>query len=211
VKLHKGFYLLAVIAVMLYGCKKDSPPKVTEADLAALKAYCYFLPGTYWIYEDNRGNTDSMYVTGSISGYDTTREHYYFICWIHSAYDTYDYKIEWNTSWTTYKPTRHKVFMTKLKPGDYVGQIFLMEYPFVEGNKLYWDNSNTITTKMYYNSIEINHNKFYSVVEVNESRDVTNAYFQQTNYYIAKNVGIIQEELIDSSNVWTLVRYNVVQ
>ena len=34
---------------------------------------------------------------------------------------------------------------------------------------------------------------------------------QKTNYFIAKNIGIIRKEYLDSAKVWNLVRYNIVQ
>ena len=100
--------------------------------------------------------------------------------------------------------------MTKTKPGDYVGQIFLTLYPFKIGDWRYWNDSKT-TTIDYFQNYGIDNNSFVSVGKVNVFNDITNNYRQTTNYYIAKNVGIIQEELIDSSNVWKLVRYNIVQ
>ena len=210
-KLHTCFYLLAAVAALIYGCKKDEPPKVTEQDLAALKAYCYFLPGTYWIYEDNRGNTDSMYVESASSGYDTVDNLTYFISRWHSTFDTYDYKVEWNTSWTSYNPTRHKVFMSKFKPGDYVGEVTILEYPFVKGNKLYSYNDNIITSVEKYEIFAVNQSSYYQTILMNESRDITNPYLQPTNYFIGLNVGIVQEELLDSNIVWKVVRYNIVQ
>jgi hypothetical protein len=193
-----------------YSCKKDSKNSVTEEDLAGLKSYAYFLPGTFWIYEDNQGNIDSMYVISASTGYDSTHDGEYFVSKWHSTFDTYDYLVEWNTSWTSYYPTRHQVFMTKLKPGDYIGQIILLEYPFVEGNILYGDDGGIITSSSYFETMNIQSNSFNKVIKMNNTVDITNNK-QKTNYYIAKNVGIIQEELIDSSNVWKLIRYNIVQ
>ena len=205
------FFLLAVFVLLQSCCKKDNEPAVTTDDLAALKSYAYFLPGTYWIYQDNHGNIDSMYVVSANSGYDSTHDGEYFISKWHSSYDTYDYLVEWNTSWSKYKPTQHIIFMTKLKIGDYVGQIILLEYPFNKNNKVYWNNNNTITTSEVFDSYMVNANNFMNVAQINESRDITNEYFQATNYYIGKNIGIVQEELLDSNIVWKLINYNIIQ
>ena len=220
-KLYTCFYLLVAVAALIYGCKKKEPdePNVSYEDIKPVKDYVYFQPGTYWIYEDNYGNIDSMYVYSAGEGIDTVRKsngdiegiYRFFQSKVHSVYDDYNYYIGYNSGWTSFHPTRHKVFMTKTKPGDYVGQIILMEYPPKIGNILYTYYNNDVTVKNFYSVFEISPNQFENVIKMNESRDITNPYFQQTNYYIAQNIGIIQEELIDSSNVWKLVRYNIVQ
>jgi len=219
-KLHACFYLLAAVIALIYGCKKDEPDEsnVSYEDIKPVKDYVYFQPGTYWIYEDNYGNVDSMYVYSAGEGIDTVRKsngdiegiYRFFQSKIHSVYDDYNYYIGYNSGWTSFHPTQHKVFMTKTKPGDYVGQIFLTLYPFKIGDWRYWNDSKT-TTIDYFQNYGIDNNSFVSVGKVNVFNDITNNYRQTTNYYIAKNVGIIQEELIDSSNVWKLVRYNIVQ
>ncbi len=58
------FFLLVAFVLVLHGCKPDKEvePNVTDEDYKAIKDYTYFKPGTYWIYEDSHGNTDSMFV-----------------------------------------------------------------------------------------------------------------------------------------------------
>ncbi|MDF2453926.1 MAG: hypothetical protein K0S26_3430 [Bacteroidota bacterium] len=34
---------------------------------------------------------------------------------------------------------------------------------------------------------------------------------QDTYYYIAKNIGIVRREQLDSNRTWNLIRYNIVQ
>lgn len=206
------FFLLFAFILLQYGCKKnDAGPNVSDEEYKTIKEYVYFNPGSYWIYQDSHGNIDSMFTYESGEGLDTASGYRYFTSRMHSSYDNYDYRIFYNSGWTTFHPTRHKVFMNKSGPGDYVGEIILLKYPFVQGNILYWYNENDITSEEYYPTYMINGSNFNSVIKMHETRDVTNDYFQSTNYYIAKNVGIIQEELIDSSNVWKLIRYNIVQ
>jgi len=207
------FRLLFYLSVLLFfnSCRKDKPDNSNEisAQYGQLKDYIYFKKGSYWIYEDKNGAIDSMYVTdsqeGNQNGYD------YLGTTVHSTYDTYDYFISWNTSWTSYHPTRHKVFMRKVKVGDYVGEIILMEYPPVVGNILYHYNDNDITTVSYFINYQIDSLSFNSVIKMHETHDITNYNLQATNYFIARNVGIIKEEMLDSNNVWKLRRFKILQ
>lgn len=209
---HYSLFLLLALLFLLQGCKPDDDtgPNVTDTDYQAIKDYTYFKPGTYWIYEDSHGNIDSMFVYESGEGLDTASGYRYFTSRAHSSFDNYDYRIFYNSGWTTFHPTRHKVFMNKSGPGDYVGEIMLMEYPFINGNKLYWDNSNIITTKDFFADYLVNSLSFSNVVKMNESIDVIFEY-QETNYFIAEHFGIIQKELLDSNDVWKLMRYNILQ
>lgn len=209
---HYSLFLLLAFLFLLQGCKPDDDtgPNVTDEDFQAIKDYTYFKPGTYWIYEDSYGNTDSMFVYEAGEGLDTASGYRYFTSRAHSSFDNYDYRIFYNSGWTTFHPTRHKIFMNKSGPGDYVGEITLLEYPPVVGNILYASNSNVITTKEFYEVYTIGSVNFNFVSKVNESRDITNND-QPTNYFVAKNIGIIQEELLDSSNVWKLIRFNIIQ
>ena len=100
--------------------------------------------------------------------------------------------------------------MTKTKPGDYVGQIILMEYPPVIGNILYGEKNSIVKIENYYQIYNIGLVNYVSVIKMSNSIDIINND-QRTNYLIAKNVGIIQEELVDSNNVWKVIRYNIVQ
>ncbi|HRC36289.1 MAG TPA: hypothetical protein PK901_12395, partial [Bacteroidia bacterium] len=122
----------------------------------------------------------------------------------------YNYYIGYNSGWTSFHPTRHQVFMTKTKPGDYVGQIILMEYPPVIGNILYGEKNSIVKIENYYQIYNIGLVNYVSVIKMSNSIDIINND-QRTNYLIAKNVGIIQEELVDSNNVWKVIRYNIVQ
>ena len=219
-KLHSCFYLLAAVIALIYCCKKDEPdePNVSYEDIKPVKDYVYFQLGTYWIYEDNYGNVDSMYVYSAGEGIDTVRKsngdiegiYRFFQSKIHSVYDDYNYYIGYNSGWTSFHPTRHQVFMTKTKPGDYVGQIILMEYPPVIGNILYGEKNSIVKIENYYQIYNIGLVNYVSVIKMSNSIDIINND-QRTNYLIAKNVGIIQEELVDSNNVWKVIRYNIVQ
>ncbi len=206
------FVFLISSLFLFYGCLKDKyePPATdTGKQYGELRDYIYFKVGTYWIYEDSRGNMDSMYVTDSDEG--TQNGVKYLTTIVHSSFDTYDYYVTYNSSFNSQNPIREKAFLAKGKPGDYVGQTILFEFPPIIGNHLYHNNGNIITVINYFVDFNLDSLNFKSVIEMNETVDITNPYKQPTNYFIGKNIGVIREELLDSNNVWKLKRYSIIQ
>jgi hypothetical protein len=67
--------IIAVISIitLITACKKTSSSNVDPR----ITAYYMFKPGTYWIYSDGNGNTDSQYVaaTGTQNGFPYMQIH----------------------------------------------------------------------------------------------------------------------------------------
>lgn len=65
--------IILLLALLAWQCRKDEKP-VTPLP-AGLKAYAYFQPGTYWIYQDSAtGRRDSVWVTSARTWVHTTKD-----------------------------------------------------------------------------------------------------------------------------------------
>ncbi len=67
-----------------------------------------------------------------------------------------------------------------------------------------------LTYIKYYNLFILNSKNFSATQKwFNYGSDCDDG--QNTTYYIAKNIGIVRREQLDSNRTWNLIRYNVVQ
>lgn len=185
----------------------DQQKYITE-----LKEYTYFKEGSYWIYEDSiSGAIDSQFVFHAAEGdgyYSDGYKKYWFECFILSAYDTFEYKHRFYSSWTGKNPYRSKVFRAKTRIGDYVGETILIEYPIVPGNTLYWGNGDMITTASFAPYQQVGDSTFYDVVTVTHQDDPTTGGAGECQ--LARHKGIISQR-IDGGPYWRLIRYHVEQ
>ncbi len=208
--------------VLLNSCKKfeyqayfEEPPKPLED----LSAYSYFKTGTYWIYKDSAsGIEDSVYVY-----YDTSYSYYQNNGWqdegtymfyyfnAHSYYDSYDYTYKISMGNYSVVSGATGVERIKRKPTDYVGDTYLMHNKFVSDLAMtLYTGTGTTYFKTFYDSITFTTNRFYLVSKFFDTNNETE-YHSPTNFYIAKNIGIIRKEKSDSSIVWNLIRYHITQ
>lgn len=218
------FFFICVVTFT--GCKKDSK---TEPDTGFsspvntdLYAYAYFKPGTYWVYQDSiSGILDSVYVTYANNGTYTNgdaevAQGYYrgtfswFKCDMISSYDHYKYQNWMDQSYEVNgsAPSVNRVRSHMPNSGTAGGTtINLAIVPVGKSLGIMLDY---VTYQKYYNSFSVNTISFFSTQKwynFNSNCDDD----QNTNYYIAKNIGIIRREQLDSNRVWNLIRYYIHQ
>ncbi len=218
-------YILLSIAILFFftTCKKDPDVNPQTAGpaytLQNLAAYSYFKTGTYWIYKDSTsGVEDSVYVytdtsysyyqTGAVQA-DGNYMFYNFIAL--SYFDTYHY--HYSISMGNYSLSTGEVGVVRMrnKPTDYVGETFLMSNRFVANDVITWYlGAGSTYYKEFYDSVNILGTYYYSVAKFYDTNNASE-YNSPTNFYIAKNIGIIKKEKLDSNKVWNLIRYNIVQ
>jgi hypothetical protein len=222
---------IATISLTLFlflslGCKKDQVPCTTCPtgggagceDIQNVKHFFYFKVGSWWVYEEeNSGLRDSVYVTSAAenpSNYDFDVE-------VYSTYQDYYYRF-----WPQYgaavgstcSPTGQscgwcaKVFRSKYKPGDFVGQATCFIFQPVEGASDVNPNNSYANNRVYVDealdSIEMNSYMFQRTVKMYENQTYMEGD-QPTNHYFSENVGLIKKELLDSNQVWNLVDYHI--
>jgi hypothetical protein len=224
----KKLAYLLFISICLTGCQKCKK-KQPEPDAGFnspvntdLYAYAYFKPGTYWVYQDSITNIlDSVYVTYANNGTYTNgdaevAQGYYrgtfnwFKCEMISSYDHYKYQ-NWMDQSYEVNNNIPRVFREKhMMPGsgsNFGKTIHLATIPVGNQLTVYPDY---VYYKSFYPSFLANDNLFYNVQKwLNAHSIVDNE--QNTNYYIAKNTGIIRREQLDSNRTWNLIRYNIIQ
>jgi hypothetical protein len=206
-KIRHRFYLLGLFVILISACKESDIPSSTNYTYIPeeLKTQFVFEKGSYWIYEDNNGNIDSVIIIESDSGFTsicpdngcplreyiklvfqnvTKNEHfnYYFI----------DQVIKYNG-------------------GGNWGQ---------EGQPIYiwnWEigeNSNGLTLIASYDSIEILDNMFYNidVMEVTAKDQFQVEFEFNTDLYFSPYIGVIRRVIHDTINgteTWDLKNYNI--
>lgn len=218
----KIFFLTALTSLFFSACKRDpdpiqpSEPPYTPQDLAA---YSHFKTGTYWIYKDSTsGVEDSVYVYTDTSysyyqnnGIQAEGNYMFYNCIALSYFDTYHY--HYSISMGNYILSTKEVGTVRVrtKPTDNVGQTYLMSNRFVSDDAIGWYLGAGMTYyKGFYDSINILGTSYYDVAKFYDDKN-SSEYESPTNFYIAKNIGIIKKQKLDSNKVWNLIRYNIVQ
>ncbi len=234
----KIFLTLISLITIFAGCQYEYQPYFAAPEptiqLEDLNAYSYFKTGTYWIYKDSAsGVEDSVYVF-----YDTAFQYHlgpgnwqkegdYMQYEFHShnftdAYN-YDYVIDMG-----YYGNKGIVgpLRKKLKPGDYVGESFMMSNIFNEHNPLtYYASPGTTYFKRKYDSLNISGINFNNVVYFQDTENASESHYYsgygllnpRTDYYIAKNIGLVKIRITDHTQfnlinkMQYLIRYHIVQ
>lgn len=207
-------------------CKKKQPEPIDYAFSTPvntdLYAYAYFKPGTYWVYQDSiSGILDSVYITYANSGTYTNGDaevaqglyrgtFSWFSCDAISSYDHYKYQ-NWMDQSYEVNGSSPAVYREKyIMPGSgsNFGKTVHIAIKSV-GNQVsaYPDY---VYYKFFYNDIVIHDSLFTNVQKWLNMHSIID-YEQNTFYYIAKNIGIVRREQLDSNRVWNLIRYNIVQ
>ena len=178
--------LFILILLVLFSCSKDkkisklvTPVYIPED----LKAYIYFQPETYWVYREiNSGDEDSVIVSGSGNGIDTVygSEGNLEGIWewmqtnTYSCHEKYYFFYSCDASWSgPCNPDTtgicYRVYRTKGKPGDYVGQSTVLLYPPKKGKWLYnsGNSDGVIILNEIIDSLLIDGISYYKVIKMN--------------------------------------------
>ncbi len=216
-----SFFFL--VAITIFSCKDKTPNDPTANcttchSVLEAKDYFAFKEGSYWVYEEETTHErDSMYVTQSSisSGYD-----FYVI--IKSQLTDFEY-----TYWPINKTTGNGcinqnnvsskclfVFRNKSKPLNNLGDTKAMFINYNIGSQY---GTSEVGSQCFENMVKVSNimgnfnNDFFNfgyTIKINES--CSYHYDQQpVNLYYSKGVGIVRKELIDSNQVWNLVKYKI--
>lgn len=225
--IRKIAYIL-FISICLTGCQKCKK-KQPEPDLGFsapvntdLYAYAYFKPGTYWVYQDSiSGILDSVYITFANKGTYTNgdaevAQGYYrgtfswFSCDAISSYDHYKYQ---NWMDQSYEVTSNTPLVKRVKiqtPISSSGGGTNINIAIVPTGKTLYVQLDYVTYQYYYSVFSVKSQMFSATQKwTNYGSNCDDD--QNTNYYIAKNIGIVRREQLDSNRTWNLIRYNIVQ
>lgn len=216
-------FFFVAFALFLKACQPD--PDIpdpgcngcTQYHVSDVKNWLYFQPGTYWIYkEENSGAIDSVYVTSDTYD-DGNPESAFFRCETFSSYYQYYFNYLSDNSSTcnnTFWGEKICVLIrrNRTRPGNYVGETITFFYrPKVGDYRYTWNNTGSITSvENFLDSLVIDSSVYYQVPVMKETINITEGR-QPTRFYFAEHIGITKKELIDSNQVWKLIRYNIIQ
>lgn len=224
----KKITYLLFVCICLTGCKqcKKKQPEPDKGYSSPVNTdlydYAYFKPGTYWVYQDSiSGILDSVYIiyanNGVYTNGDTEVEQgyyrgtfYWFKCDAISSYDHYKYENWMDQSWEVNGSVpvvnREKFIMPG--SGFNFGQTIHTAITYI-GKTLYVSLDH-VTYQNYYNVFSVKTQTFASTQKwTNYGSNCDDN--QNTNYYIAKNIGIVRREQLDSNRTWNLIRYHIIQ
>jgi len=220
------FSIIIVSNILFFSCKKEkaegpSPcPGCSTYYAADVKNWLYFQPGTYWIYEEQTsGDIDCVYVTSNTYD-DGNPQSAFFRCETYSTYHAYYFNYLSNNPlidncYPSFMGEKRCVIVNrdKTKPGDFVGETVCFFFrPKVGDTYDTWNNPglSTVSVESIIDSIVVSDSLYEYIVLMDEERNITESD-QNTKFYFAENYGIIKKILIDSSQTWNLIRYNIIQ
>ncbi|HRH01717.1 MAG TPA: hypothetical protein PLI68_10970 [Bacteroidia bacterium] len=217
--MNKRIYLIWLL-IFLLSCKKQNVEEIAHCEVAEdLAAYSFFKKGTYWIYQDSiSGMIDSVYV------YFDTNFVYHNPGWgiiaegDYPFYSMSSYSVKeqasllYITDYGDYKTNSTVGALRKrVGPGAGHGSAYFMVNTFQKGIYLrYYGAFDAVTFENYFEDKIIKGRNFQSVAKFGDKDNATE-FRNSTLFYVAKNVGIIRKEIIDSNQVWNLIRFKIVQ
>jgi hypothetical protein len=221
--MNKIFAFSAFLTLLLFSCRKEKPkpPNYTIPLSQTLKDFAYFRPGTYWIYEDSASHKlDSVYVLSASYGTNEVTEQqnlgytgsfgYYKEQFAGSLQPSSEN--EWVDMSTSMHAPGAVLFHDKTIAGKYAGQNFLMTDVFTDGYTTYSNTepNGSLTFVQGFDTLRVLGSIFHKVALMYDRKNILEGN-NRTNVYVAKNMGVIRKELLDSNKVWNLKRYNIVQ
>jgi hypothetical protein len=214
-------WLFFLFFALLLSCKKPQPHEPQESicddSLENMKDWYFFKTGSWWIYrEENTGMVDTV----TVYSYSESANHVYMFT--HHTHDGYDIRYRYNSSWDRecYPLTNctcKQINKSRTRPGDFVGDCFPFLYPIYEGNTNgiygwvddgeHWGHS---VVHLQNQSFIIEEDTIGTPVRWDVDTDIS-MNGQPAVYYFIKNIGMVQMEYPDSSQVWKLYQWQVIQ
>ncbi len=213
-----------LLTLLVSSCNRNSENQNTQNYFIpvslTVKAYGFFQPGTYWIYQDSASHAlDSEYVVSASQGSTSISQNQ------NMGYTgTFGWlKEQWmgsrqgqvNNLYVDMTQSMNGpcvLWMDEHIAGVYKGQNILMSDNWVPGYVIYpsTEPNGYLEFMRSLDTVKVLSKAYPAVIQYYERQ---NSVFQynRTNIYLAKNVGIIRKELLDSVKVWNLIRSHIVQ
>ncbi len=218
------FYIIFLSLFLIVACKKkkEDDEVIPCRNFQDLQSFSYFKKGSYWIYKDSAGSSlDCVYVFNDTNyiyhnpGWGIIKEgdYQFYSNSLYSYFDgdQYFYKIDYgyygsNGQVGTWRERR------KQTPNGYNGTTFLMYNIFEEGSFINpWTSPGEVYYKGSYDTIRIEGIVYKNIAKFFDNHNASEKNESPTNFWVAKNIGIIRKEILDSNKIWNLIRYNVKQ
>lgn len=226
--LYVPFFLFCITLLGVNACRDKENGGLANPSVITIPQeafdYCYFKPGTWWAYRDSvSGDLDTIYVTEARRGFDSS----YFKSYggRKPVYEWFTYT-EFSTSFpfknvytlhTSFSNCDnmpcHKIIRSKSEPGKAYGEGIYFFYKIQVGFSSFASYSATterINIVDFIDTFTHNNNVYYGVAIINITKDKSEDN-SATNFYHAKNVGVIRREIINKNQVWQLIAHNIIQ
>jgi len=220
----KTGFIIVVLSAVFFSCNKSgttSSQSYTSPVPQVMLDYGFFLPGTYWVYQDSATHaTDSVYVTYALSANKSVTQQqnlgytgifgYYTERWMgtrEAETDNLNVDMSQQPGATT-----SVLWMDKSIGGNFYGKNILMASVFTPGYTLYPNSEPNGSMEFIsgFDSLKVGSVYYKKVIQVYDKRNSLQKN-NRTNFFISKNMGIVRKELLDSNRVWNLVRSHIVQ
>ena len=217
-------FTVFLIAIIFVQCRKDPKIPFCEefpdqcVEITTVKDHFYFDVGTYWVYEEeNSGKLDSQWVSKAFTKSN--------VCW-------FDYRIEssliehhFNISTDLLSgaidsglvPMTDRTILisrSKTMAGDFIGTSWIAPFYYEKEDSVgNWGGVNAVSylwIENVYELLNLNNHEYSKVLKIIETHNVSENS-QPTIHYYAKDLGLIKKELLDSNQVWNLIRYNIIK
>ena len=221
----KTLFISTIIILGFTQCRKDPKLPYCEefpencVEIMTVKDHFYFDVGTYWVYEEeNSGKLDSQWVSQAF-----TRSN---VCWfeyrIRSSIMSHYFNISTvllahaiDSGLVRKDKKSILISRSKTKAGGFIGNSYIARFYYHVGDSV--NNfggggygSNTYYSQLKVNLIYKNYKGFNNVIQMSDKFNIAE-HSQPTIHFYADGVGLIRKELIDSNQVWNLIRYNIVK
>jgi hypothetical protein len=225
-----GFLLLLLVAVCSR-CKHLPPTPPCECGevntIDELRQWAYFKTGTYWIYEEQTTLERDTFTVLNSHDFVTPDGYPQFDYETYRSLDDYRYTFWFNESGTALNCNNNccdcrRIWCSKQTAGDADGADPLFTFPTYVGSYSYilggGGEGGKVDVVDNFSELRIGSNIFNNVVvelNTNSVLDQNPSFFSyeyyQVKYYFAKGFGIIRKEIAETSEVWNLIDYEIIQ
>jgi hypothetical protein len=200
----KNNLLFILTILMFWGCHKAGQNYNYSYISAGIKSQ-EFKPGSYWIYQnDSTLKTDSTFIYYVHQGFEEEDEP-------HSYTSSVEYYEMWyyNDNRTNGDPS----FKEKIE-SDFVMRTINSNVYEPSWQAIYTlDPSYPSSSVVYFDSLQSGNHMFYKVDKITAHFINNNDYWDSTDYYTAKSIGVIKKVSHDSidKGTWNLVRWKIIK
>ena len=185
--------LMVILSPALIGFTKDSISGILDS--------VYVIYANKGTYTNGDAEVAQGYYRGTFS---------WFKCDAISSYDHYKYE-NWMDQSYEVNNNIPRIFRERYEmPGSGYISVLTIHLAAIDVGKTLYVSLDHVIYKNYFNSFSINSQTF-SLTQKWYNYDSNCDDNQNTNYYIAKNIGIVRREQLDSNRTWNLIRYNIIQ
>lgn len=224
--------IIAACLLVLICCAKSSKPDLGDYHPPlALSDYCYFKPGSWWLYQDSLSSTkDSVYVVAAnISTYTVNKKddedyigtfHRYYTKTVDGTGNIKEYEVNDEASIKTSKccggryscgVAWNKLPLTIVSTQNYAAYTYLFN-SFDQGVVGGTGNGEQCWSRGTLSSIQINGMTFNNIVIFETSVNIpdnNNLNPYRFKNFISKNIGVVKRIDLDSNRTWLLTSYHI--